>query len=104
MGNQPTSLPEYIDTVRQELICARCGRYVGSLAPRSYLPPPYPVAVGQLAGEDEAEALIGFEWYMVGILREGKAVIRHPERNGRCISYREWIASDDEDEDPEAVS
>jgi hypothetical protein len=88
----PTTFAEYIDAIRAELVCDRCRRYVGSLAARRYLPPPYPVAVGGVGPDDEAQALVNFEWHMVGLLRAGKFVIRHPERDGQCITYREWVA------------
>ncbi len=105
---QPTTIAQYIDAVRDGLVCERCGKYVGSLAPRRFLPAPYPVALDKMGPDDEAEALIGFEWHLVNEIREGKYVIRHPERDGVCVTYREWVASDDggdeyEDEDDEAA-
>ena len=42
-------------------------------------------------------ALVGFEWHMRDRLRRGNFVIRHPEIDGRCVTYREWLKSDDED-------
>ena len=36
---------------------------------------------------------------MIGLLRSGNFVIRHPERDGRCVSIREWLADDDDDDD-----
>ncbi len=91
---------EQIAEVRAALICERCGRYVGSLAESRYRPAPYPVAVDRIGADDEALTLIAFERHMIGLLRSGNFVIRHPERDGRCISIREWLAGDeDEDED-----
>lgn len=97
MNAQPSTVKEYIEELRAGLVCERCGRYVGSLAARRYLPPPYPVAI-EHADDDEVESLIGFEWYMLNRLRAGNFVVRHPERDGRCISYREWLARDADDE------
>jgi hypothetical protein len=96
---QPKTLQEYITELREGLVCDRCRRYVGSLAPKRYLPPQYPVALDRMGDEDEAEALIAFEWHMLGRMRQGNFVIRHPQRDGHCITYREWVASDDEDEE-----
>jgi hypothetical protein len=97
MNRQPASLKEYIEAIREALVCERCGRYVGSLALDRYVPPPYPLAIGRMS-DDEVEVLAGFEWQMVERLRRGNFTIRHPERDGRCISVREWLR-DDEDED-----
>lgn len=94
----PRTLGDLIDAVRQGLVCARCGRYVGSLAPTRYLPPPYPVAVAGVGPDDEAAALAAFEWHMVGRVREGNFVIRHPELDGRCVSMREWLAAESADD------
>lgn len=94
---QPASLSEFIDAIRGGLVCARCGRYVGSLAERRYLPPPYPVALDKIASDDEAATLVGFEWYMLNRLREGNFTIRHPQGRGRCISIKEWAEDGDED-------
>ena len=104
MVQQPQKLSEFIDAIRGGLVCERCGKYVGGLAKRRFRPAPYPVALGQIGADDEAEALIGFEWHMVGLLRQGKFVLRHPERDGRCVTFQEWVADDgdeDEDEDEE---
>lgn len=95
------TLAELIAEVRAGLVCDRCGKYVGSLAAKRYLPPPYPVALGRITPEEEAEALIGFELHMVGRMRRGNFVIRHPQREGRCVSVREWVEHEDEDEDEE---
>lgn len=98
----PTTLAEFIDAIRAGLTCARCGRYVGSLAARRYLPPPFPIALDKIPTADEVAALIGFEWHMLGRMRDGNFTIMHPERDGRCVSMREWMASDDDDEFDEA--
>ncbi|MBF6599429.1 MAG: hypothetical protein IVW36_02835 [Dehalococcoidia bacterium] len=103
MNTQPKSLQEFIAALREGLVCDRCGRYVGSLAAKRYLPPQYPVALDRIAEADEAEALVGFEWHMLGRLREGNFVIRHPQIDGRCVSWREWLATDDDEGDDEAV-
>ena len=71
--------------------------YVGALSRTRFRPAPYPVALDKIGAEDEAEALIGFEWHLVGLLRQEKFVIRHPQVDGHCASFREW-ADDDEDE------
>jgi hypothetical protein len=97
VSESPKTLEEFIAAIREGLVCDRCGRYVGSLAPRRYVPPPYPVALGRIGDDDEAEALIGFEWHMLNRMREGNFVIRHPELDGRCVSYREWLEADDDD-------
>ncbi|HEY8172633.1 MAG TPA: hypothetical protein VIH21_06065 [Dehalococcoidia bacterium] len=96
---QPQSLAEFIDAIRAELVCDRCRRYIGSLAATQYLPPPYPVALDKIGADDEVAALIGFEWHMVGMLREGKFTIRHPQRDGGCVSIREWARGDDDDDE-----
>ena len=62
-------------------------------------PAPYPVALGKIGADDEAEALVGFEWHMLQQLQAGKFVIRHPQQDGHCVSFREWVARDDGDED-----
>jgi hypothetical protein len=85
--------------LRQGLICDRCARYVGSLAPKRYLPPQYPVALDRIGDEDEVEALVGFEWHMLGRMRQGNFTIRHPQLDGHCITYREWVALDDDEEE-----
>jgi hypothetical protein len=99
---QPKTIADFVEAIRARLVCDRCGRYVGSLAPQRYLPPPYPVALDKITTDDEVAALIGFEWHMAGRLRDGNFTIRHPERDGHCVSVREWIERDiDEDEDEE---
>ncbi|HEX5479172.1 MAG TPA: hypothetical protein VFY79_05580 [Dehalococcoidia bacterium] len=92
---QPKTIREFIDALHEGLICDRCGRYVGSLGEQRYLPPPYPIAL-DLIDDDEVRALVGFEWHMLGRMRGGNFTIRHPEIDGRCVSYREWIATDDD--------
>ncbi len=99
MVTQPESLAEFIAEIRRGLVCGRCGKYVGSLAERRYLPPPYLVGLDKLTPEDEVEALIGFEWHMLSRMRNGNFTIRHPERDGACITFREWVESEAEDED-----
>jgi len=105
MVQQPKSLAEYIAEIRGGLVCDRCGKYVGSLAEQRYLPPPYPVALDKITADDEVEALIGFEWHMLDRMRKGNFTIRHPQRDGHCVTFREWVESDDgydegdEDED-----
>ncbi|MHB8514418.1 MAG: hypothetical protein ACYC9X_14345 [Dehalococcoidia bacterium] len=101
MHPQPQTLQEFISELRAALVCDRCGRYVGSLAPKRYLPPLYPVALDRIGEDDEVRALVGFEWHMLHRMRQGNFVIRHPERDGHCISYREWVASDDEEGEDE---
>jgi hypothetical protein len=99
MVPQPKTLAEFIEAVRAGLVCDRCGKYVGGLALKRYRPAPYPVALDKIGADDEAEALLGFEWHMVNLLHQGKFVIRHPQRDGRCVSIREWMEADvDEDE------
>ena len=97
---QPQTLREFIDALRAGLVCDKCGKYVGSLAAKRYLPPPYPVALDKI-GDDEVEALIGFEWHMVQLLQAGRFVIRHPQVDGRCVSFREWVESDSDEDDEE---
>jgi hypothetical protein len=99
MAEQPRTLAEFIDAIRAGLICDRCGRYVGGLSRGRFRPAPYPVALDKIGAEDEAEALIGFEWHMVDLLRRGNFVIRHPQRDGRCVTLREWAADDDDEPD-----
>ena len=95
------ALSDLITEIRAGLLCERCGKYIGGLATKRYLPPPYPVALDRIPSDDEAETLIGFEYHMLGLLRQGRFVIRHPERDGQCISFREWAASDDDGDDGE---
>jgi hypothetical protein len=96
MVQQPNTLAEFIDAIRAGLVCDQCGRYVGGLARQRFRPAPYPVALDKIGADDEAEALVGFEWHMVNLLRQGKFVIRHPQRDGGCITFREWVAEDDD--------
>lgn len=100
---QPGTLAEFIEAIRGGLVCDRCGRYVGSLAPSRYLPAPYPVALGKIGADDEVAALVGFEWYMLGLLHEGAFTIRHPQRRGACVSVREWYADDDGESEDEGA-
>ncbi len=93
----PATLSEFIDAVRAGLVCDRCGRYVGSLAQKKYLPPAYPVALDKIPADDEAAALVGFEWYMLNRMREGNFVIRHPQGRGGCVSLREWAEQEEDD-------
>jgi hypothetical protein len=93
MALEPRSLAELISEVRSDLVCSRCGKYVGSLGGTKYVPPPYPVALQDLTAEDEAAVLIGFESHMVGLLRQGNFRISHPQVDGRCSSFREWVRS-----------
>ena len=86
---------EFIETIRAGLVCERCGRYIGSLAADSYLPPLYPVAVEDTPPDDEVRALVAFEWHLLGMLRQGKFVIRHPEREGACVSVEDWARDGD---------
>jgi len=102
MDQQPKTLAEFIDAIRAGLVCDRCGKYVGGLAQRRFRPAPYPVALDRVGVDDEAEVLIGFEWHMMNLLRQGKFVIRHPQRDGSCTTFREWMAGDDEDEGDDA--
>lgn len=101
MTSTPRTLREYIETIRDGLVCERCGRYVGSLAADSYLPPLYPVAVEESPSDDEARALVAFEWHMLGMLRQGKFVLRHPSRDGACVPVEEWQRDGEEEEDDE---
>ena len=99
---QPSTIRQFIDALHEGLVCDRCGRYVGSLGAERYLPPPYPVALDRVL-DDEVRALVGFEWHMLGRMRVGNFTIRHPAIDGRCVSYREWLAEDDEADDEEEV-
>jgi len=102
MEDVPRNMAEYIETIRAGLVCERCGRYVGSLAATRYQPPLYPVAFEDIPADDEARSLIQFEWHLLGMMRQGRFVIRHPEKDGQCVSMQEWAAADeDEDEDDE---
>lgn len=89
---------EYIETIREGLVCERCGKYIGSLAVDSYLPPLYPVAVDGSEPEDEVRALVAFEWHMLGMLKQGKFTVRHPSRDDVCVSLDEWARDDEDDE------
>ena len=96
----PTTVAEFIHAVRAGLTCERCGRYVGCIGLKTYLPAPYAVAFDRIGADDEVSALVGFEWYMLGLMRAGGFTIRHPQSDdGRCISIREWARDDDVDED-----
>ena len=103
MTTTPRTLREHIDVIREGMVCERCGRYIGSLAPDSYLPPAYPVAVEDSSPEDEVRALVAFEWHLLGMMRQGKFVIRHPERDGVCVSIEEW-GRDGEELEEEAAA
>lgn len=98
MAEAQKTLADLVAEVRSGLVCDRCGKYVGSLATKSYLPPPYPVALDRITAEQEVEALIGFELHMIGRVRQGNFVIRHPQVDGRCVTVREWVERDDEAE------
>ncbi len=98
MPPPPKTLAEFIDALREGLVCDRCGKYVGSLAKKRYLPPPYPVALDGVP-DDEVQALIAFEWHMLDRLQRGNFTIRHPQRDGHCVTFREWLADDDEEDD-----
>jgi hypothetical protein len=99
--SQPRTVGDLIDEARNGLTCDRCGRYVGSLAERTYLPPAYPVAVSKDRLDDEVGALVTFELHMIDRMRRGNFVIRHPQKDGRCVTIEEWLADDDEDEEPD---
>lgn len=104
VNEAPRTVGEFVEAIREGLVCSRCGRYVGSLAPTRYVPPPYPIVLDKIGPEAEVEALVGFEWHMLGRLRQGNFQISHPERDGRCVSLREWAegeAEDDEEEEEE---
>lgn len=98
MNEASRTLSDYISEIRRDLVCDQCGRYVGSLSASKYVPPPYPIAIERIEEDDEAATLIGFEWHMLGLLRQGKFTIRHPQSKGRCVSIREWYAEQDEAE------
>jgi hypothetical protein len=96
-------MAEYIEAIRAGFVCDRCGKYVGALSPSRYVPPAYPIAFEDLDPEDEARALVEFEWHMLGMLRRGKFVLRHPERDGQCVSVSDWAREEDDDEDNDAA-
>jgi hypothetical protein len=100
-ASTPGSITEFIAAIREGLVCERCKRYIGSLGETTYVPPPYPVALDKITSDDEVAALVGFEWHMLGRLRDGNFTIRHPEIDGRCATMREWLTHehDDDDED-----
>lgn len=98
---QPATLREFIEALHESLVCDRCGRYVGSLGSKRYLPPPYPVALDRVR-DDDVRALVGFEWHMRDRLRAGNFVIRHPQIDGRCVTYREWLDADGDDPEDES--
>jgi hypothetical protein len=102
MAQESRTLRDLVDEVRSGLVCDRCGKYVGSLATKRYLPPPYPVALDRITADQEVEALLGFELHMIGRMRQGNFVIRHPEREGRCVTVRDWVEHADEDEGEDA--
>ncbi len=87
-----------VATVRNGLVCGRCGRYVGNLSDTQYLPPIYPIAM-RGEGDDEGRALLEFEWHLLGMLRQGNFSLVHPEQDGVCVSLDEWAESDDIDTD-----
>ena len=86
-----------IEELRQELVCERCRRYVGTLDVGRRLPPPYPVALAPLGPDRQIEVMLGFERYMLQRARQGNFRLRHPERDGRCVSLAEWAAKEDDD-------
>jgi|CXWL01.1.fsa_nt_gi hypothetical protein len=92
-------MADYIEAIRAGFVCGRCGRYVGALSATQYLPPIYPIAFEDIPADDEARSLVQFEWHMLGMLRSGKFVLRHPERDGICVSMHEWARSEESDED-----
>lgn len=87
-----------IATVRDGLVCGRCGRYVGQLSATQYLPPIYPIAMRD-DSDDEGRALLEFEWHLLGMLRQGNFSLVHPERNGVCLTLEDWAHTDDDDAD-----
>lgn len=99
--SEPKSLADWISEIRESLVCGRCGKYVGGLGPRRYLPPPYPVALDKIGAADEVEALIGFEAHMISLVKQGKFRLAHPQKDGRCVSFREWAGAEDEDDEPD---
>jgi hypothetical protein len=96
----PPSTAQHIELIRAGFCCDRCGRYVGALAGGTYLPPIYPVATADTI-DDEARSLVAFELHMLGLLRQNKFILRHPQREGACITARAWAAEDAEGEDQE---
>ena len=105
MADTPRSMAAYIEAIRAGFVCDRCGRYVGTLSETQYLPPIYPIAFEDIPADDEARSLVQFEWHMLGMLRQGKFVLRHPERDGVCVAMHEWARSeegDDEDDEGDA--
>ena len=103
MAEHPRTLAEYISAIRERLVCDRCGSYIGALSPKRFRPAPYPVALGTIGPEDEAEALIGFEWHMAGLLGAGKFTIRHAQIDDVCVSFNDWAAQDDDAEVDEST-
>ena len=103
MEQQPGTLAEFIAAIRSGLVCDRCGKYVGSLAERRYMPPPYPIALGKITADEEVEALVGFEWHMLNRMRGGNFTIRHPQVDGACATFREWVESNDEYDDDDDI-
>lgn len=101
MVNAPRTMRDYIETIREGLVCERCGKYIGSLAADRYLPPLYPVAVEDSEPDDEVRALVAFEWHMLGMLRQGRFTLRHPSREGECVSVEEWARDDEEETEGE---
>jgi hypothetical protein len=93
----PRTLADLIEEARNGLVCDRCGRYVGSLADKSYLPAAYPVAVSRERLDDEVGALVTFELHMIDRMRRGNFTIRHPQKDGRCVSIQEWLADEESD-------
>jgi hypothetical protein len=98
VDKQPSTLKEFVEAIREGLVCGRCGRYIGSLSLERYVPPPYPIAVGK-ASDDEVDALVAFEWQMLQRLRSGNFTLRHPQRDGECVTVREWLRRGDEDDE-----
>ena len=103
MEQQPGTLAEFIAAIRDGLVCDRCGKYVGSLAERRYMPPPYRIALGKITSDEEVEALVGFEWHMLNRMRSGNFTIRHPQVDGACATFREWVESNDGYDDDDEV-
>ena len=83
-----------VATIRDGLVCGRCGRYVGHLSDTQYLPPIYPIAMRDDA-DDEGRALLEFEWHLLGMLRQGNFSLVHPERDGVCVTLEEWADSEE---------